>query len=205
MSSTSPKWWRRPTRNAIAAVACGLLLTGCKKPIEPLPEPERVPVHPDLHCPEGTIDTGAAPPVGQEVWCQKQLPSMRYVRHGPSIAWHTNEQRQSTGDYHEGKPHGSWLYWYATSTPEKQGAYTKGLKNGVWTEFHITGDRKSEGEYVEDEEHGPWMYWTEEKVRIEGAFIMGQQDGVWLDYSTEDVAVRERVYRNGRLVSQREL
>ncbi len=195
---------RRSARNAMLALSVLVSVAGCKKKEIVEPEPEPVQVHPDLFCADGTEGAGAPPPAGQEVWCQRSLPTGKWLRHGPAIEWHTNEERRATGDYYQGEKNGPWLYWFPTGTPERQGNYAHGVKNGVWTEFHVSGDRKSEGEFVEGREHGPWLYW-EGDLRIEGAYIMGAPDGTWLEYNRDDIAVRERIYRSGRLVSQREL
>jgi antitoxin component YwqK of YwqJK toxin-antitoxin module len=181
-----------------------LSVAGCKKKEVVQPEPEPVPVHPDLICPDDTDGTGAPPPAGQEVWCQQIQPNGRSIRHGPAIEWHSNEERRATGEYYQGDRHGPWLFWFPTGSPERQGSYTRGVKNGIWTEFHVSGDRKAEGEFVEGSEHGPWVFW-EDDTRTEGTYVMGAPDGVWLEYTPENLALRERVYRGGRLVSQREL
>ncbi|MFT4627691.1 MAG: hypothetical protein ACI8PZ_006378 [Myxococcota bacterium] len=203
MRRTSPLGTRR-ARNAALACTVILAFSGCKKKELPVPEPEPVQVHPDLICPADTVGTGAPPPRGQEVWCQRLLPTGKWLRHGPAIEWHANEQRRATGEYYEADKHGPWLFWYATGTPERQGSYTRNVKNGVWTEFHVSGDRKSEGEFVEGQEHGMWVFW-DENTRVEGEYVMGEPNGIWLEYTPENIATRERVYRSGRLVSQREL
>jgi hypothetical protein len=195
----------RSAPNAFLLLAV-LAVVGCKKPVPPpQPEPEPVPLHPDLICPTGTEATGAPPPAGREVWCNKALPTGKSMKQGPMITWHSNEQKASSGEFNADRESGPWLYWYPTGLPEMQGTFTSGVKNGVWTTFHPNGDRQSEGEYVDGREHGAWVYWTEQLTRIEGVWVLGLRDAIWLDYSPEDVAVRERVYRSGRLVSQREL
>lgn len=181
------------------------VMIACKPKALPEPPPEPKPIHPDLICPVDTVGTGTPPPGGTEVWCQKTLVTGRTVRHGPTITWHPNETRASMGDYAEGVIHGPWVTWYPTGVQESQGSFVRGIKNGLWTEFHLNGARKSEGEYVEGKENGPWIFWAEDLTRTEGQFVLGQRDGVWTDYSPEGVPVRERVYRTGRLVSQREL
>ena len=162
--------------------------------------------HPDLKCPAGTQPAGYAPPHGWEVWCEKLLPNGQKLREGPSIGWHPNEQKRSEGSYADGKQHGPWLYWYPTGTPESQGGFALGVKEGVWTTYAAGGETTSEGQFVGGQEHGPWVFWnTDAATRTEGSFVLGARDGVWLDYGPDDRPVRERTYRDGRMVTMREL
>lgn len=189
-------------RYAALCAAC-LALAGCP-PKTPQTEPMAAgPIHPDLQCPPGTMPAGAAPPVGLEVWCQKPSTNgTTWLRHGPVISWHSNEQRRLEGAYLEGKETGAWLYWYPTGTPQQQGSYTMGVRDGVWTSYHPDGERASEGQYVDGSEHGPWVYWNADLLtRTEGEYVLGERDGTWVDYGPDEQPVRERLYRSGRLVS----
>ena len=117
-----------------------------------------------------------------------------------------NEQRKAEGNFADGRQNGAWLYWYATGTPESQGMFAMGAKEGVWTTFQANGERSSEGQFVGGEEHGPWTFWNADVLtRTEGSFVLGDRDGIWLDYGPEDKPVRERIYRDGRMITMREL
>ena len=79
-----------------------LVLVGCPKKGDTT-DPNAIKlVHPDLHCIDGTRGAGKPPPMGHEVWCHKGLPNGTWIRHGPSIKWHGNEQRAAVGEYAEG-------------------------------------------------------------------------------------------------------
>lgn len=183
-----------------------LTLVGCpKKQVEQVVEQVN-PGYADLNCPEGTKPTGYGPPSGLEVWCVKVTPNGMVSKHGPTILWHNNEQRKATGEFAEDLKNGGWMFWYATGKPEKQGGYVRGKEDGIWTTFHPSGERKSEGLMVDGEESGEWTYWSEDgKTRTVGKWVLGERDGTWLDYDLEDNPTRERKYRTGRLISQREL
>ena len=76
----------------------------------------------------------------------------------------------------------------------------------MWTSYHPSGDRASEGQMVDGKENGRWTYWNNETLsRTEGEYILGDRDGIWMDFGPDDRPLRERTYRAGRLVSQREL
>lgn len=180
------------------AVACG-----------PKGSTEAVPsaasTHPDLQCPPGTWSAGEGPPAGVEVWCELRSPS-EAVRQGPSIHWYENGRRRSEGGWVAGKPHGEWRHWHPNGTPQARGTLAHGLREGVWTTYHPDGTRESEGNYVGGKQHGPWIFWDDEALtRTEGLFELGDRSGRWVDVDPGGVEIRERVYRNGRLVNQREL
>ena len=55
-------------------------------------------------------------------------------------------------------------------------------------------------------EEGTWSFWdVRTSWRATGEFVGGHRDGVWLEYEASPDPVRERVYRDGQLVTVREL
>lgn len=181
-----------------------ILLLACK-PAPPEPAAAAQVVHPDLHCPHGTQPAGKAPPMGYEVWCHKAQPNGTWLRHGPSIAWHPNEQRSAVGEYVEGKRAGAWEFFYPTGELQKHGAFIGGVENGVWAHFHPNGAPRSEGEMVDGKEHGPWTYWELDGRFTTGNWILGERDGVWTEHNANAEPTAERVYKAGRMIAMREL
>jgi hypothetical protein len=189
-----------------AAVLALATLAGCPPKAPPEAPTAQQPVYADIACPPGTLVAGQAPPLGQEVWCQRPNPDGTFTKVGPSITWHSNGRKASEGAFREGKKDGPWLFWYPTGTPERQGTYAFGVPEGVWTSYHPNGERASEGQMVDGEEHARWTYWNAETLtRVEGEYVLGERDGTWMDFGPDDRPIRERTYRSGRLVSQREL
>lgn len=183
-------------------------LAGCKKQVVDNGPKQPVGInHPDLDCPPGSIGLGAAPPNGLEIYCARVDPYTNAVtRQGPAITWHSATRRASTGAYSEGKKNGQWVYWAPTGTPEAQGSYSGDKKDGLWTTFHPTGEKASEGSYVGGREEGRWTFWAEDGLsRSEGMYEYGGRVGKWIDFDADGKPVRERTYRNGRLVTQREM
>ncbi|MBA2319811.1 MAG: hypothetical protein H0V89_01540 [Deltaproteobacteria bacterium] len=184
-----------------------LLATGCaKNPSTAGLEASGASPHPDLVCAPTTIPAGLAPPQGSEVWCQVALPTGTYQRQGPSIAWHANEQRSAEGGWSTGKRSGSWQFWYATGEVERTGTYVNGVEDGVWVSYHPNGERAAEGQMVDGKENGEWTYWSEDgATHTVGRWSLGLRDGTWVDYTPNETALREKVFRDGRMVSQKEL
>jgi antitoxin component YwqK of YwqJK toxin-antitoxin module len=183
-----------------------LFLLACAKKAPEAPTAAGGPNYPDLKCATGTAPAGLAPPQGFEVWCQSVLPSGEPQREGPSIAWHPNEQRSAEGAWSVGRRTGTWQYWYPNGQLEKTGSYTNGVEDGVWVSYHENGQRMSEGQMIGGKESGAWSYWTEDgQTRTDGQWRLGLRDGVWTDFAPGDVPVREKIWRDGRLITQREL
>lgn len=192
-------------KSTTLAVLTTLLLGGCAKG-RARNDLAVLPVHPDLQCPPGSMGVGTPPPEGTEVWCEVRLTNGTLVREGPSIQWYANGRKRSEGAYVVDQRHGPWLYWFPTGGPEAQGTYASGVKEGTWTTYAAGGSRASEGQFVGGREHGIWTFWDESgERRTEGEFVLGARTGRWLDHGPDGTAVRERIYREGRLVSQREL
>jgi hypothetical protein len=162
--------------------------------------------HPDLHCPAGTVPNGYGPPVGREAWCEITLADGHTQKEGPTLSWHENGQRALSGNYAAGMQIGDWVTYYPTGTPESQGQYAGGKKEGVWVTWATSGEKIAEGPFVAGQEHGAWVFWdTATLSRSEGQYVLGGRDGTWLDISPEGKPTRERIYRGGRLLTQREL
>lgn len=187
----------------------GLVLAACKKKVvEPTgPEPPRSIQHPDLQCQSGTIGAGNPPPAGLMVYCAIWKPDGSLTKHGPAIEWHTPSRRKSKGEFLEGVMTGSWVVWHATGSPAEQGNYVAGSKDGTWESFHSDGTPAAMGDYIGGKEHGKWTYYSEDgKTRTDAQWVEGRREGTWLVYKIDDPEpLRERVYANGRLISQRVL
>jgi antitoxin component YwqK of YwqJK toxin-antitoxin module len=88
----------------------------------------------------------------------------------------------------------------------EQGSFAGGVKDGVWVSYHADGARSSEGKMIDGKQHGEWSYWSSDgQSRTVGQWKLGNKDGVWREMNAEDRAVAERLYRDGRLVSQKDL
>lgn len=188
-------------------VCFAALVVGCTPKTAPHPAAGPTPGSPELHCPPGTQPNGFDPPDGIEVWCSLTRGDGKIVREGPSIAWHpSGVAKSSEGAWSDDVMTGEWSTFYPTGTVEQRGTYTNGRKDGMWTSFAVTGEKTAEGEFVGGLEQGQWTFWNIDTLtRAEGVYVLGKRDGVWLDYSPEGKALRERIYRDGRLISQREL
>ena len=198
------------TRTTAFMVAVATLLAGglacVPKPPPPAPVVEESPYPDDFACEEGTLPVGLPPPGGTIIWCQMQTTTGHVLRHGPSIEWHANGRRSKQGGYLQGKLDGKWSEWHATGDLSKEITYANGVMEGPFVEYFLDGTKQAEGQMVNGKESGQWTYWTEGTgARLLGTYADGKRSGTWLQYNATGVPVRERSYRAGRLMSQREL
>jgi len=196
-----PLWTQR--RRLVLAV--GLFALSCKPAVSVVPLPPPEPKFPELGCTPDGREQGEKPPNGTKIWCEHMLPSGDWSLHGTLIEWHTTGQRGLETTYAWGVLHGHAQYWYPVGTLREAGHYEQGIQTGVWDSFHPNGLPLSSGTYIAGRQEGVWTYWDANGHREEGAFVRDQRNGPWLSFTADDIPTKERIYRNGRLVSQRGL
>lgn len=181
-----------------------LLLTACAKgrEVKTIQRPESVQVT-QLGCPEGTIEMGARPPEGSDLWCAIAAPGVTPVRHGPARTWWADGRQQTVGVYEHDVKSGHWTFWSADGHLEQEGDFEAGRKSGYWILYDADGEVAEEGPMRDGGRHGIWVN-HQGKVPVEGTWVDGEKDGVWIEYDAEGKPVRERIYRRGRQISQRE-
>ena len=165
-----------------------------------------VQIHPDLHCPDGTHGEGFPPPEGVLVYCVLDGNPGITIKHGPSIEWYASGQKKASGEYASNQRLGDWVFWYESGIIERQGGFKNDVEEGRWVEFHPSGMQSAEGARVNGRESGRWIYWADgDNTRTEGNWSNGQQDGTWTAYAPDGTPLRQRIFRLGRLINQREL
>lgn len=90
-------------------------------------------------CDAGSELRGAAPPAGNEHWCEKRLPNGRQVKHGWYMAWHTNGVKSEVGRYKDGKLDGTWLRYHKSGPLAVQAEFRDDLQHGVMVRFDAGG------------------------------------------------------------------
>jgi len=187
-------------------MSIAMIVAGCPKNTGLVEAPEKVPIeYEGFECPAGTVAVGGAPPVGTQIWCNLTLPNGSQVRHGPTFMWHANGTLSAQGHYAEDTRDGAWRFFSSRGTPEREGSYLYGKEDGVWTFYHPGGEKASSGRMVGGGNHGEWTYWDVDGHESKGTWIQGQKEGVWVEHNSEGTPIRERTYREGRLIEQKEL
>ncbi|HEX4210956.1 MAG TPA: hypothetical protein VHY56_11220 [Candidatus Binataceae bacterium] len=111
-----------------------------------------------LTCPSGATMMGAAPPHGDEVWCQKIVDG-KPVKDGPFIVYGEGADRLIQGSYRNGIQEGEWTTWYANGQRSAVDHFHKGLQDGLHTSWYFNGVKSIEGEYHMGKREGVWTSW----------------------------------------------
>ncbi|HMV67324.1 MAG TPA: hypothetical protein PKA64_10770 [Myxococcota bacterium] len=191
-----------------ASILPALLLLGCPRQArldaalegaEPPPLPAAGP------CPDGGVLLGAAPPSGTDLWCALPGTSTDWVRHGPEWTWYTQGARHTVGAWDHGRRTGHAWTWREDGTLATLGEYADGEAAGYWMHLDPSGLVVAEGSMAAGEREGTWILREPGGGWSEGAYVRGQADDRWVEHAPDGAELRERIWRAGRMVSQREL
>lgn len=180
-----------------------LTLVGCKKP--PVSAGELAfPQYADLACTEARYG-GAPPPTGQEIFCVSTATGTP-TRAGDAIRYYPTGELAARGAYSQNKQTGEWTYWQRDGGLKRIETWVDGVANGPWTEYHPTGAMSAHGNVQKNQRIGLWTFYDPQGNRfLEGEYTLGLEDGVWREYGPDGEPLRERIYREGRLLRQSEI
>ncbi len=111
-----------------------------------------------LTCPPGATLMGAAPPKGEEVWCQK-IVNGKPVKDGIFIAYGTGGGKMLEGYYRDGKQDGQWTMWYENGARAAVDHYQGGIQDGLHTSWYANGAKSIEGNYRNGKREDIWTRW----------------------------------------------
>ncbi len=86
----------------------------------------------------------------------------KYIRHGRSIHWRYNGNKEVDGYWKDGKKHGGWMAWYENGQKKEDGSWKDGKPHGEWTTWYKNGQKKEIGEWDEGRPVGQWLTWAED-------------------------------------------
>jgi antitoxin component YwqK of YwqJK toxin-antitoxin module len=194
---------------AVLALHCG------GDPASENSKPGKLPRHPShevdsagLPCPEGTRETGAAPPEGLEQYCAIVAADGSEVLHGPARTWYGSKRKESEGAFENGERHGLWFFWHADTTAAAKGRFEHGKRQGEWRFYEQVGDGKRRHIYVhfkDDVRHGEWKQKhisesgvTPQLYEVEGHYENGMKSGIWVHYDEYGDPDEEVEYAYGK-------
>lgn len=149
-------------------------------------------------CPAGTSIQGMAPPMGDEVWCQKPDGT----RYGPWTWWYGEGRPVSQGAYDvNGEPDGEWVGWHENGKRKMQGAYRAGKQHGRWTMWYESGAPSTDIRFVDGVRQGKWTWWYETGTKAgEGEFLAEKPHGRWTRCDEGGLITKVEIYDNDVLV-----
>ena len=109
-------------------------------------------------CPAGDRMRGAAPPKGQELWCEKIVDG-KPVKDGPFIVYGDNGRKMIQGTYRDGVQEGEWTMWYQSGQQSAVDHYHDGQQNGLHVSWFANGQKALKGNYRDGKREGAWTRW----------------------------------------------
>jgi len=117
-------------------------------------------------CPPGANLMGAAPPKGEEQWCQK-IVNGKPVKDGPFVLYGADGTKTIAGTYSDGKQTGEWTMWYENGQRASVDHYKNGVQDGTHTSWYANGQKAIEGEYRGGMRVGVWTRWDASGLKSE--------------------------------------
>ena len=78
----------------------------------------------------------------------RKYESVDKVRHGRSVTFFANGQRESEGQYEQGKRTGTFVWWYSNGQQKTIGTYKNNETEGRWTWWHQNGMREARADFI---------------------------------------------------------
>jgi antitoxin component YwqK of YwqJK toxin-antitoxin module len=128
--------------------------------------------------------------------------------YGPWIYYYANGKKRKQEEYgDDGKLTGTQILWDSTGTKIEVASFAFGLRSGTRSFYHASnGKLASQTEYKSDMRNGKHSEFTlEGKLYCEGAFKNDKETGRWVYYDEFKSPVKYVTYRNGKIVSVREV
>jgi hypothetical protein len=142
----TPETFRASINRLAALILTAVLVAACKS-VAP--------------CPDGAKLMGAAPPEGQEVWCEKLDSSGHPVKHGLFTLYWPSGNKMLEGYYRDGKQDGIWTRFYANGQRSALDQYHDGVLEGRHVGWYPNGQQSEQGQYRDGKKEGRWHKWDE--------------------------------------------
>ncbi len=88
--------------------------------------------------------------------------STQPVKHGLSVMFYSNGQRESEGNYDHGRRSGTFAWWYPNGQQKTVGEYRNDVEESNWTWWHENGMKQASGLFVEGKKKDEWSLWNEQ-------------------------------------------
>lgn len=91
------------------------------------------------------------------------------IRHGRAITYFESGQRESEGQYDNGKKTGTFVWWYSNGQQKTVGEYQKDREEGKWSWWHENGMREASGTFAAGVKVDQWSVWSPEGKLVKRA------------------------------------
>jgi antitoxin component YwqK of YwqJK toxin-antitoxin module len=121
-----------------------------------------------------------------------------YTKIGQWTTWHWNGEKESEGEYVDGKESGLWIYWNDKGFLLAMGYCVNGRPEGQWI-LPLEFERSEEGKFVDGNKSGLWITrYMNGKEYERCNYIDGKKDGVVTKLYDSGQKKSEKIYIDGK-------
>jgi antitoxin component YwqK of YwqJK toxin-antitoxin module len=117
---------------------------------------------------------------------------------GLHTTWYENGQKESEGNYKDGKEEGLHTTWYENGQKEAEYNFKDGMRNGKLTQWEENGCKWEEGYYINDKPDKLFGWHENGQKRCEESWKDGEMDGEWISWYENGQKESEGNYKDGK-------
>ncbi|MEZ6136957.1 MAG: hypothetical protein R3C53_18840 [Pirellulaceae bacterium] len=91
----------------------------------------------------------------------QQSDTSKPVRHGRTVTFYPNGNRESEGNYDQGKRNGTFAWWYSNGQQKVVGEYRDDREHGLWSWWHDNGLKEATGNFLDGKQVEEWSSWNQ--------------------------------------------
>ena len=126
------------------------------------------------------------------------ITSSEQITDGINTQYYENGQKESEGNYKDGKEEGLHTTWYENGQKEAEYNFKDGMRNGKLTQWEENGCKWEEGYYINDKPDKLFGWHENGQKRCEESWKDGEMDGEWISWYENGQKESEGNYKDGK-------
>ena len=126
------------------------------------------------------------------------ITSSEQITDGINTQYYENGQKESEGNYKDGKKEGLHTTWYENGQKEAEYNFKDGMMNGKLTQWEENGCKWEEGYYINDKPDKLFGWHENGQKRCEESYKDGEMDGEWISWYENGQKESEGNYKDGK-------
>ncbi len=133
-------------------------------------------------------------------WSQNRL-NAKGLKEGEWTGTYSNGAIRYRGQFHDGKPYGTFTYFYPTGAVKAKMTYKNQGNSAYVTTYHLNGKPMAKGKFIHHKKDSTWLYYSENdgKRVLEEHYKNGVKNGPVIVYYAQTGKPSELTeYKNGK-------
>lgn len=146
-----------------------------------------------LDCPAGTVQNTTKISKDSDAFCKKTSKQAKGepTRHGPSVSFWANGQKQAAGQNQDGFKTGKWTFWDENGVKTGETEFVRGNYHGTRVQFFANGNKQSEQQWMGGKREGLSVEYSQDGQKVSEMHFKG------------DRMVKEQRFENGKPVANK--